>query len=102
VHEGVSFSILISSSAHFQHLLLTPEQQNIMSDYLSLAGNVVGVILAALYTYAGQAHMTNRLTPEFAKQVDVMTHNSYRAFWFLGLDYHTVSTKCAQGTRTLS
>lgn len=52
--------------------------------------DVVGIFIAALYTLAGQAHFTNRITPGLAANIETMTPNSHRAFWFLGLEYLTV------------
>lgn len=52
--------------------------------------DVVGIFIAGLYTLADQAHFTSRLTPGLAANIEIMTPNSHRAFWFLGLEYLTV------------
>ena len=46
-----------------------------------------GLLIAILYTVAGQAHFTYCLTPGLAAQIEEMTLNSYKAFWFFYLDY---------------
>jgi hypothetical protein len=53
-------------------------------------GHLAGLSIACLYLYAGQAHFTSRLTPEFAENINAMTANSHRAFWFLGMDFDQV------------
>lgn len=52
--------------------------------------DAAGLVIAALYTFAGQAHFTSRLTPGLAAQVEQMTPNSHKAFWFLHLNYITL------------
>jgi hypothetical protein len=54
-------------------------------------GHLASLSIACLYLYAGQAHFTSRFTPEFAGNIDAMTANSHRAFWFLNMDFGTVS-----------
>ena len=49
--------------------------------------NVIGLSIAVLYTLAGQAHYTDRFTPGLAHNVEQMTPNSHRAFWFFHLSY---------------
>ncbi|KAF2172246.1 hypothetical protein M409DRAFT_17483 [Zasmidium cellare ATCC 36951] len=55
-----------------------------------IAGNGIGLVLAGLYTVAGQAHFTNRLTPGLAANINEMTHNTHKAFWFLGLGFENL------------
>jgi hypothetical protein len=52
--------------------------------------DVIGLLVAGLYTVAGQAHFTARITPGLAETVELMTPNTHRAIWFLGVDYLTV------------
>ena len=52
--------------------------------------NTAAIAIIGLYTVAGQAQLTDRFTPEFAAQTDVMTRETYRAFT-LGLPYEQVS-----------
>lgn len=61
-----------------------------MSSYSHIAGNGIGLLLASLYTVAGQAHFTDRLTPGLAQNINEMTHNTHKAFWFLGLNFQNV------------
>ena len=61
-----------------------------MASYLTLMSDGIGLLIAALYTLAGQAHFTTYLTPGLAEHVDEMTHNCHAAFWFLGIDYVSV------------
>ena len=56
----------------------------------SLISDAAGVLIAMLYTLAGQAHFTDRITPDLASKIEAMTRNSYAAFWFLNLDYLSV------------
>ncbi|KPI42504.1 uncharacterized protein AB675_9593 [Cyphellophora attinorum] len=58
-----------------------------MSQPLTLLSNAIALSIAILYTLAGQAHYTDRFTPDLAANVDTMTPNSHRAFWFLHLTY---------------
>ncbi|KAK5165146.1 uncharacterized protein LTR77_009244 [Saxophila tyrrhenica] len=58
-----------------------------MSSYTTLLSDGIGLTIATLYSLAGQAHFTPRLTPGLAQNIEIMTHNSHAAFWFLGLDY---------------
>jgi hypothetical protein len=58
---------------------------------MSLISDAAGMLIAVLYTLAGQAHFTDRLTPGLAANVEHMTRNSYAAFRFLGMSYPTVS-----------
>ncbi|KAK4508094.1 hypothetical protein PRZ48_001832 [Zasmidium cellare] len=60
------------------------------SQLANIAGNGIGILLAGLYTVAGQAHFTDRLTPGLHQNIDEMTHNSHRAFWFLGLGFENL------------
>jgi hypothetical protein len=55
--------------------------------------DAISLLVAALYTVAGQAHFTARITPQVAETIEQMTPNSHRAFWFLGFDYVTVRTQ---------
>jgi hypothetical protein len=57
----------------------------------TLLSDAAGLLIAALYTVAGQAHFTDRFTPGLASHIETMTRNSYAAFWFLSLDYLSVS-----------
>ena len=57
-------------------------------EYLS---DGIGLLIATLYTLAGQAHFTDRLTPGLAANVEKMTPNSYVAFSGLGMEYAPVS-----------
>lgn len=65
-----------------------------MSSLPFLPSTLLALCIATLYTIAGQAHFTARLTPKMAKTIDIMTPNSYEAFGRpLGLGYTTVSTQ---------
>ena len=66
-----------------------------MESYQSLLSDGIGLLIAALYTLAGQAHFTSRFTPALAANIEEMTPNSYKAFGGLGLDY--LSFKYALG-----
>lgn len=52
--------------------------------------DAIGLAIAGLYSLAGQAHFTARITPGLAESIEKMTPNSHRAFWFLGIEYLTV------------
>jgi hypothetical protein len=52
--------------------------------------DAIGLGIAGLYTLAGQAHFTARITPGLAANIEQMTPNTHRAFSFLGIDYITV------------
>jgi hypothetical protein len=58
-----------------------------MTDIKRKVGNALGFGIAILYTLAGQAHFTDRLTPGLAANIEEMTPRSHRAFWFLNLSY---------------
>jgi len=61
-----------------------------MNGFSSAAGHTIGILIAVLYTLAGQAHFTDRFTPGLAAQIDEMTPRSHRAFSFLKLSYSQV------------
>ncbi|WPH02730.1 Hypothetical protein R9X50_00559800 [Acrodontium crateriforme] len=61
-----------------------------MASYKPIIGHTIGLVFAALYTVAGQAHFTDRFTPELASNVELMTQNSHSAFWILGLEYRSL------------
>lgn len=65
---------------------------------MNIISDVAGLLIAVLYTVAGQAHFTGRITPELAENVEIMTQNSYDAFWFLGLDYLSVCPRLVVST----
>ncbi|KAH8651417.1 hypothetical protein BX600DRAFT_473528 [Xylariales sp. PMI_506] len=58
-------------------------------------GDAIAVGIAVLYTLAGQAHFTARFTPDLARNIEQMTPNSHRAFWFIGASDPAI--KCAFG-----
>ncbi|KAF2794775.1 hypothetical protein K505DRAFT_416913 [Melanomma pulvis-pyrius CBS 109.77] len=58
-----------------------------MANTNRILGNAIGLFIAMLYTLAGQAHFTSRLTPDLATNIEEMTTRSHRAFWFLQLSY---------------
>ena len=60
---------------------------------MTIISDVSGLLIAVLYTFAGQAHFTRQFTPELAQHVETMTRSSYAAFWFLGLDYLSVYSR---------
>lgn len=66
-----------------------------MAPYTEYISDAAGLLVASLYTLAGQAHFTNRLTPGLAANIEAMTPNSHAAFWFLGLSYTNVRTPSA-------
>lgn len=59
-----------------------------MTSYTSTLSDAAGLLIATLYTIAGQAHFTSKLTPGMAAQIDTMTPNCHEAFGF-GTDYQT-------------
>lgn len=61
-----------------------------MAKFSRVIGHAIGLLIAVLYTLAGQAHFTDRFTPTLAAQVEEMTPRSHRAFWFLNLSYQHV------------
>lgn len=78
----------ISSLCKLALTYITILETRTMSSYTSTLSDIAGLTIATLYTLAGQAHFTSKLTPGLAANIDVMTPNSYNAFGF-GTDYHT-------------
>lgn len=64
---------------------MAQSQQQMLS--LATVSDVAGFVIATLYTLAGQAHFTARITPSLAAQIEEMTPNSHRAFRFLNVSY---------------
>lgn len=62
----------------------------VMPSVRGLVSNTAAILIAVLYSLAGQAHFTDRFTSDLAEQVDKMTPNAHAAFWFLGLEYTQV------------
>lgn len=60
---------------------------------MTIISDAAGLLIAVLYTLAGQAHFTDRFTPGLAQYVEATTRNSYPAFQILGLDY--LSVRCS-------
>lgn len=60
--------------------------------FLSSISDVVGITIAILYTIAGQAHFTDRITSGMAAQIEAMTPNSHKALWFFHLSYTQIKT----------
>ncbi|KAK4555132.1 hypothetical protein LTR86_007898 [Recurvomyces mirabilis] len=58
-----------------------------MASRLNHLGDAIGLLIAGLYTVAGQAHFTDRLTPDLASNIETMTQNTYVAFGGLGMNY---------------
>lgn len=67
------------------------EEEVRMLEFRRVASDAASLIIAALYLFAGQAHFTDKLTPEFAQHIEAMTQNSYTTLNFLDLDYLPVS-----------
>ena len=55
---------------------------------LSIISQSISFTLAGLYTVAGQAHFTDKFTPEFYQKIEQMTRKSYVAFEVFGLPYN--------------
>ena len=68
-----------------------------MSSVNGFISDAASILIAALYTVAGQAHFTDQLTPGFAADLEVMTRNSYRALNVFDLQYEKVSVCMAMG-----
>lgn len=84
-------------------LALAYEHDNIIPRWAQLVSDGTAYTIAALYTLAGQAHFTDRFTPGLAEDIEIMTRHSHAAFWFLHLEYATVSRPSAyRGQRAVS
>ena len=61
-----------------------------MAPITTLISDGASLVIATLYTIAGQAHFTDRITPSFAAHVEEMTQNSQSAINIFEMDYLTV------------
>jgi hypothetical protein len=63
-----------------------------MSSLRLRIGHIIGLGIAILYTLAGQAHFTDKLTPGLAATIDEMTPRSFKVLPTYGLSYDAVCT----------
>lgn len=54
------------------------------------AGNIIAIVLACLWTFTSQAHLTPKYTPDMADSIQATTKAIHPAFEFSGLSVEQV------------
>jgi hypothetical protein len=52
---------------------------------------VINLLTSLLFFYGGQAHLTDRYTPDLARNVEYMSKGAAEAWWWFGLEADQVS-----------